>query len=243
MGSVVPRQLAGRDVTRGGKAENSPPAENVAPDPLTGLLHLESRNPSGKLDDWYSHSSRRPQPLPVLHHHGDRPTHIRLRNRTWLSLRDGLSRSPWLEQATIPGLLEVMIGGEGLPDSFVVHEGEADAVRESPLLVGSSLIELPSPLEPVPVNGNNGDPLGGKDCIEESDDAMSIRWSGEAVGDFCQDVVGSDVLGPAGQKVLMQIGGFTVQGIALIGQGEPGRRIDEDFRGLAGPRGHLSGTP
>lgn len=145
-----------------------------------------------------------------------------------------------LQKAGIASLLEVSVTRERLADPRLHHHDKAGTVREPPIFVGSILVQLPSPSEPVRVDGEDGDPPRGKDTVQEPDHGLTQGRSGEAIGDLGEDGIGRDVAHAAGEEIPVQVRRGQMEGVALVGQGKPRRRVHEHLE-----RGHphLTGSP
>lgn len=125
------------------------------------------------------------------------------------------------------GLLEVVVGSKSFSDPLVFHDDEAGAVGEPPISVRPILIQLPAPDKPVSIEMDNGKPRGGKEGLQEANDSLTIWRSCKAIRQLRQDVIGRDVVCPSRQKVSVQSGCRFMECITLVGEGEPGNRINE----------------
>ena len=99
-----------------------------------------------------------------------------------------------LQETDMSGLLKVAVRGEGFPYSLILHDDKARTVGEPPVLVRPIFVKLPSPDEPVSIDVDDGDPLGRKDGVQESDNGATVGRPGKAVGHLCEDVIGCNVV-------------------------------------------------
>lgn len=137
-------------------------------------------------------------------------------------------------------MLEVPITRERLADPLLRHDDKAGAVSQTPVLVGSILVELPALSEPVRVDVEDRDLPRGKDRVQESDRGVTQRRAGETVSDLGKDRVGRDVVHTSGEESLIQVYRAHVEAVALVGQSEPGARVHEH---LQSGGAHLAGSP